>query len=129
MDIELSTSAETPAMVAPGSLERLLRGRLMAQIGQLRGCRLTLDDAIGSVELGTPIPGEEPLRVHLHVDAVLPQRRQVLQAAQARTGTAPRILGEQQDLEPFHFLKAIGYSMASATSGTTYIHWKAKASM
>ena len=69
MDIELSTAAEEMSAVAtqPGSLERLLRGRLLAQMGQLKGCRLTLDDAVDSVELGTPIDGEEPLRVHLRV--------------------------------------------------------------
>jgi cyclopropane-fatty-acyl-phospholipid synthase len=69
MDIELSTAAEEMPAVAtqPGSLERVLRGRLLAQMGQLKGCRLTLDDAVDSVELGTPIAGEEPLRVHLRV--------------------------------------------------------------
>ncbi len=69
MDIELSTAAEEMPAVAtqPGSLERLLRGRLLAQMGQLKGCRLTLDDALDSVELGTPLAGEEPLRVHLRV--------------------------------------------------------------
>ncbi|HEX5305249.1 MAG TPA: cyclopropane-fatty-acyl-phospholipid synthase family protein [Dyella sp.] len=45
----------------------MLRGRLLAQMGQLKGCRLTLEDAVDSVELGTPIIGEEPLRVHLRV--------------------------------------------------------------
>jgi cyclopropane-fatty-acyl-phospholipid synthase len=69
MDIELSTAAEEMPATAtqPGSLERLLRGRLLAQMGQLKGCRLTLNDAVDSVELGTPIDGEEPLRVHLRV--------------------------------------------------------------
>ncbi|MFK2905130.1 class I SAM-dependent methyltransferase [Dyella ginsengisoli] len=69
MDIELSTVAEQMPATAtqPGSLERMLRGRLLTQMGQLRGCRLTLDDAVDSVELGTPIAGEEPLRVHLRV--------------------------------------------------------------
>jgi cyclopropane-fatty-acyl-phospholipid synthase len=69
MDIELSTVAEEMPATAtqPGSLERLLRARLLAQMGQLKGCRLTLDDAVDSVELGTPIAGEEPLRVHLRV--------------------------------------------------------------
>lgn len=69
MDIELSTAAEEMPAIAtqPGGLERVLRGRLLAQMGQLKGCRLTLDDAVDSVELGTPIDGEEPLRVHLRV--------------------------------------------------------------
>lgn len=68
MDINLSTTADATSAVTPGGLERLLRGRLLAQMAQLRGCRLTLSDAIDSVELGTPCPGEEPLRVHLRID-------------------------------------------------------------
>ncbi|MEW5835542.1 MAG: cyclopropane-fatty-acyl-phospholipid synthase family protein [Pseudomonadota bacterium] len=68
MDIELTSPLDTAAPAAlPGRLERLLRDRLLAQMGQLKGCRLRLDDALGSVELGTPSPGEEPLKVHLTV--------------------------------------------------------------
>lgn len=67
MDIRRKTAVTTSSSHL-GGLERLLRGRLLAQMGQLKGCRLTLVDAIDTVELGTPLPGEEPLRVHLHVD-------------------------------------------------------------
>ena len=37
-----------------GALDRLLRDRLVAQMGMLQGCRLTLRDALGEVALGTP---------------------------------------------------------------------------
>ena len=68
MDIELASPLDTAAPAAlPGRLERLLRQRLLAQMGQLEGCRLRLDDALGAVELGAPLPGEEPLKVHLTV--------------------------------------------------------------
>ena len=68
MDIELSAPLQTaPPPALPGKLERMLRGRLLDQMGRLEGCRLRLDDALGAVELGTPRPGEEPLRVHLSV--------------------------------------------------------------
>jgi len=36
------------------ALDRLLRHRLIAQLGALQGCRLTLRDALGEVVLGTP---------------------------------------------------------------------------
>ncbi|OZB58284.1 MAG: SAM-dependent methyltransferase [Lysobacterales bacterium 14-68-21] len=68
MDIELTSPLDTAAPAAlPGRLERLLRDRLLAQMGQLKGCRLRLDDALGAAELGTPLPNEEPLKVHLTV--------------------------------------------------------------
>ncbi|MGN2250681.1 class I SAM-dependent methyltransferase [Frateuria sp. GZRe14] len=51
-----------------GALDRALRSRLLAQMVQLRGCRLVLVDALGRVELGQPAEGESLLRVQLQVD-------------------------------------------------------------
>ncbi|UGB47476.1 cyclopropane-fatty-acyl-phospholipid synthase family protein [Frateuria edaphi] len=51
-----------------GALDRALRSRLLAQMVQLRGCRLVLTDALGRVELGQPAEGESLLRVQLQVD-------------------------------------------------------------
>jgi cyclopropane-fatty-acyl-phospholipid synthase len=66
MDMELTADSSLHA-TQPGALERMLRGRLLAQMGQLQGCRLVLEDALGRVELGRLTAGVEPLRVHLRI--------------------------------------------------------------
>lgn len=67
MDMKVDSIPETDEPRAPKPLERLLRGRLIAQMSALRGCRLLLHDALGSVELGQPLPQVEPLRVSLTI--------------------------------------------------------------
>ena len=51
-----------------GPLDRFLRGRLLAQMAQLRHGRLVLEDACGRVELGTPTAGQPDLQVRLDID-------------------------------------------------------------
>ena len=65
MDMKVRTDRARVAL--PGRLETLLRGRLLQQMGQLRGCQLLLEDALGSVTLGQPVAGEAPLEVTLTV--------------------------------------------------------------
>ena len=49
------------------ALDRLLRHRLIAQLGALQGCRLTLRDALGEVVLGTPATRAEDT-LHAGID-------------------------------------------------------------
>ncbi|HVB84558.1 MAG TPA: cyclopropane-fatty-acyl-phospholipid synthase family protein [Rhodanobacteraceae bacterium] len=64
-DITRETSITTPSWSA---LDRLLRGRLIAQMRALQGCRLTLRDALGEAVLGTPAaPAADTLHVRLEV--------------------------------------------------------------
>jgi cyclopropane-fatty-acyl-phospholipid synthase len=63
-----ATEAERMPTATYGALDRALRSRLLAQMAQLRGCRLVLADALGRVELGAPAGGESLLRVQLQVD-------------------------------------------------------------
>lgn len=56
------------ANTQPAALDRLLRGRLMAAMQQLRHGTLTLTDALGQIDLGSPEGTSSPLRVQLHVD-------------------------------------------------------------
>ncbi|MGN2252341.1 class I SAM-dependent methyltransferase [Frateuria sp. GZRe12] len=63
-----ATEAERVPTGTYGALDRVLRSRLLAQMARLRGCQLVLADALGRVELGSPVEGKSPLRVQLHVD-------------------------------------------------------------
>jgi cyclopropane-fatty-acyl-phospholipid synthase len=63
-----ATEAKRMPTATYGALDRALRSRLLAQMVQLRGCRLVLVDALGRVELGAPAGGESLLRVQLQVD-------------------------------------------------------------
>jgi cyclopropane-fatty-acyl-phospholipid synthase len=63
-----ATEAERMPTATYGALDRSLRSRLLAQMAQLRGCRLVLTDALGRVELGAPAERESLLRVQLQVD-------------------------------------------------------------
>jgi cyclopropane-fatty-acyl-phospholipid synthase len=67
MGIELLSHTAVPTSM-PNAFERMLRGRLIAQMDRLRGCRVVLQDALGRLELGRAVADDEPLRVHLHVD-------------------------------------------------------------
>ncbi len=59
--------APTPA-TRPGALDRVLRRRLIGMLAGLRECELCLDDAEGSLRLGTPAADPaQTLRVHLRV--------------------------------------------------------------
>ncbi len=50
------------------ALEKMLRGRLLAQMAQLRGCRLTVHDALGAHELGRPAENPaDTLVARIHV--------------------------------------------------------------
>jgi cyclopropane-fatty-acyl-phospholipid synthase len=51
IDIARVTNVTEPSWNA---LDRMLRDRLVASMGTLQGCRLTLRDALGEVVLGTP---------------------------------------------------------------------------
>ena len=51
MRIDQACSDRNPSFTG---LERMLRGRLVAQMQQLEGCRLTLRDALGEHQLGRP---------------------------------------------------------------------------
>lgn len=51
IDIARATRTTEPSWNA---LDRMLRDRLIARMGALQGCRLTLRDALGEVVLGTP---------------------------------------------------------------------------
>jgi cyclopropane-fatty-acyl-phospholipid synthase len=48
-------------------LDRRLRAQLLKQIGQLRECEVVLEDAEGSVRLGTAVEGRETLRCRMRV--------------------------------------------------------------
>ena len=50
-----------------GALDRFLRQRLLERMAALRHGRLVIDDALGVVELGTPLAQAPDLRVHLKV--------------------------------------------------------------
>jgi cyclopropane-fatty-acyl-phospholipid synthase len=50
-----------------GTLERLLRRRLIERMAALRHGRLVIDDALGTIELGLPISAQPDLHVHLRV--------------------------------------------------------------
>ncbi|MDN5782340.1 MAG: class I SAM-dependent methyltransferase, partial [Luteimonas sp.] len=50
-----------------GSLGRLLRRRLLAKLSQLQHGQVVLEDACGSVELGTPSQRETSLRVRMRI--------------------------------------------------------------
>ena len=57
---QIATSARDDASAAYGAFDRFLRGRLIAQMAQLRHGRLQLRDALGTVELGEAAGGDEP---------------------------------------------------------------------
>jgi cyclopropane-fatty-acyl-phospholipid synthase len=48
-------------------LDRRLRAQLLKQLGQLRECEVVLEDAEGSVRLGTAVEGRETLRCRMRV--------------------------------------------------------------
>ncbi|WP_395789594.1 class I SAM-dependent methyltransferase [Aquimonas sp.] len=48
-------------------LDRRLRAQLLKQIGHLRECEVVLEDAEGSVRLGTAVEGRETLRCRMRV--------------------------------------------------------------
>lgn len=48
-------------------LDRRLRAQLLNQLGQLRECEVVLEDAEGSVRLGTAVEGRETLRCRMRV--------------------------------------------------------------
>lgn len=48
-------------------LDRRLRAQLLKQLGQLRECEVILEDAEGSVRLGTAVEGRETLRCRMRV--------------------------------------------------------------
>ncbi len=52
----VSSALRTPDASGFGSLDRFLRRRLIAQLSQLQDGRLVLEDAYGTVELGTQSP-------------------------------------------------------------------------
>lgn len=69
--LALNDACVPEAAQALSLTERLLRRRLLDQLGQLQGGRLLIDDAMGSVELGNVEPGEpgatagRPLRLRV----------------------------------------------------------------
>lgn len=64
----IAKPAEPPAPAVYGAFDRALRSRLLGQMGQLRGARLVIVDALGRLELGQPADGDPVLRVEVHVD-------------------------------------------------------------
>ena len=60
----VTESADT---TAPSAGARFLRQRLLAQMAGLRHGRLVLQDALGTVELGTPATQHPDLTVHIEV--------------------------------------------------------------
>lgn len=59
--------AESVPAAAPSAGARFLRQRLLAQMSGLRHGRLVLQDALGTVELGTPAAQHPELTVHIEV--------------------------------------------------------------
>jgi len=68
---DLVSGIERAQAGAYGALDRFLRGRLHAQMAQLRGGRIVLRDALGTVELGDPAPTQPELQVRIEVDSPL----------------------------------------------------------
>ena len=58
---------ESADAMAPSAGARFLRQRLLAQMAGLRHGRLVLQDALGTVELGTPATQHPDLTVHIEV--------------------------------------------------------------
>lgn len=56
----------TPAKV-PGGLDRRLRARLLESLAELRECELTIEDAYGTVCLGTAVDGKQTLRCRVRI--------------------------------------------------------------
>ncbi|MEO6366026.1 MAG: cyclopropane-fatty-acyl-phospholipid synthase family protein, partial [Luteimonas sp.] len=52
MNTRIETMSSTD--VTPSAMQRMLRSRLLATMGQLRDCRLVFEDALGVIELGQP---------------------------------------------------------------------------
>ena len=66
---DLVTRIDATAAADYGTLDRFLRGRLIAQMSRLRHGRLTLCDALGTVELGEPAHVDTDLRIRIEVDS------------------------------------------------------------
>jgi cyclopropane-fatty-acyl-phospholipid synthase len=66
---DLATRIDATAAADYGALDRFLRGRLIAQMSRLRHGRLTLCDALGTVELGEPAHVDTDLRIRIEVDS------------------------------------------------------------
>jgi cyclopropane-fatty-acyl-phospholipid synthase len=63
--IEMETP---PASAKPSMAERILRRRLLETLGELRDCRLVIDEGCETIVLGTPATDDqETLHVRLHI--------------------------------------------------------------
>ena len=66
-----------------GTLDRLLRGKLLSAMQGIRHGRLSLHDALGRVELGYSADSPSPLQAQLRVDDMRFYRALALMAASA----------------------------------------------
>jgi len=65
-----SIEVGNPARHAGGGIDRLLRARLIATLGELRGGRIRIEDAFGSITVGTDYDTANTVPLRLRVDDI-----------------------------------------------------------